>query len=236
MRKISISLAIAAFALSMSAQDLDKIINDHYKASGQEKLSNIGTVCTKGKVVAMGMESPITMYQSRPGKLRTEMNIMGQKMIQTFNGKTGWLYAPAMGITSPQAMGGDELKSIASQAEINSPLWDYKARGNKAELAGSSADGSAHRIKITTAEGDEMTVSISKETSLISSILTNQVVNGMENEIEIKFKDYKPVKGIPAAHYMAVEMGGQPISTFTFESIEYDRKLDAALFEKPGVE
>jgi hypothetical protein len=164
------------------------------------------------------------------------MNIMGQKMIQTFNGSTGWLYAPAMGVTSPQEMGSDELKSIASQAEINSPLWDYKTKGNKAELAGSTADGSAHKVRITTAEGDEMTVSISKETSLISSILTSQVVNGMESEIVIKFKDYKQVKGIPAAHYMAVEMGGQPISTFTFESIEYDKKLDASLFEKPVVE
>ena len=236
MHKLTISFAIAAFAISLSAQDMDKILNDHYMASGQDKLAKISTISSTGKVVAMGMESPITMYQSRPGKLRTEMSIMGQKMIQTFNGTTGWIYAPAMGVTTPQEMGGDELKNLSMQTEINSPLWDYQSRGTKAELAGSSKDGSSHKVKITTAEGLEMTVFISKETSLISSILTSQVVNGMESEIEIKFKDYRQVKGIPAAHYMAVEMGGQPVSTFTFESIEYDKKLDAALFEKPVVQ
>lgn len=236
MRKLTISLAIAAFAISLSAQDLDKILSDHYKASGQEKLSQISTVVSTGKMVAMGMESPVTMYRSRPGKLRTEMSIMGQKMIQTFNGTTGWLYAPGMGITQPQELGKEELQGASIQTDINSPLWDYQARGSKAELAGSSADGSSHKVKITTADGNEMTILISKETSLISSILTNQVVNGMEGAIEIKLKDYKQVRGIPTVHYMAIEMGGQPITTFTFESIEYDRQLDAALFEKPALQ
>lgn len=236
MRKITISLAIACIAISLSAQDLDKILSDHYKASGQDKLTEISTVSSTGKMVAMGMESPITMYQSRPGKLRTEMSIMGQKMIQTFNGTSGWLYAPAMGIAQPQELGAEELKNVTLQTEINSPLWDYQAKGNKAELLGSSTDGSSHRVKITTADGNEMTILINKETSLISSILTKQTVNGMESAIEIKFKDYKQVKGIPAAHYMAIEMGGQPITTFTFESIEYNKQLDAALFEKPAVQ
>lgn len=236
MRRLTISFAIAAIAISLSAQDLDKILSDHYKASGQDKLSEISTVSSTGKMVAMGMESPITMYQSRPGKLRTEMSIMGQKMIQTFNGTSGWLYAPAMGITQPQELGAEELKNVTLQTEINSPLWDYQGKGNKAEFLGSSTDGSSHRVKITTADGNEMTILINKETSLISSILTNQTVNGMESAIEIKFKDYKQVKGIPAAHYMAIEMGGQPITTFTFESIEYNKQLDAALFEKPVVQ
>lgn len=236
MRKLTISLAIAAFAISLSAQDLDKILSDHYKASGQDKLSKISTVSTKGRVVAMGMESGITMYQSRPAKLRAEMDIMGQKMIQTYNGTTGWLYAPSLGVTQPQQLGGGELKGIASQAAINSPLWDYQAKGNKAELLGSSEDGSDHKVKITTAEGDEMTIFISKETSLISRMLSRQLINGMESEIEIELKDYKQVKGIPAAHYMATKMGGQLISTFTFESIEYDKPMDASLFEKPVVQ
>ena len=236
MRKITISLAIISIAISLSAQDLEKILSDHYKASGQDKLSKISTVSSTGKMVTMGMESPVTMYQSRPGKLRTEMNFMGQKMIQTFNGTTGWLYAPAMGITQPQQLGAEELKNASIQTAINSPLWDYQARGIKAELLGGSQDGSSHRVKITSADGNEMTILINKETSLISSILTNQVVNGMESTIEIKFKDYKQVKGIPAAHYMAIEMGGQTMTSFTFESIEYDQQLDAALFEKPAVQ
>jgi hypothetical protein len=58
----------------------------------------------------------------------------------------------------------------------------------------------------------------------------------MEMEIETELKDYKTVKGIPTAHYIGSKMGGQPISTITLESVEYNKSLDNSLFEKPVVE
>lgn len=237
MSRITAFFAIAALAISsVSAQNLDKILNDHYKASAQDKMSEISTVTIKGNVSTMGMQMGLTIYQSRPGKLRVEADLAGSKMIQTYDGTTGWTYAPAMGITEPQQLGQQELKSIMSQAEMDSPLWDYQAKGNKLELLGTSDDGSAYKVKVSTSEGDQMTIFINKETSLISKMITIQSVNGMESEIETDVKDYKNVKGIPVAHYMATKMGGQVISTITFDNIEYDQILDAALFEKPGIQ
>jgi outer membrane lipoprotein-sorting protein len=236
MRRLILLFTVAAFALSVSAQDLDKILNDHYKASGQDKISQIKTVTITGKLSTMGMESGLTMYQARPTKLRVEAFIMGGKMIQTYNGTTGWIYGPTIGITQPMEMSAADLKNVVSQAEINSPLWDYEAKGNKLELAGMSDDGSAYKVKLTTADGDEMFICISKETSLMSKVLTSQMVNGMESDIEIEFKDYKTVKGIPTAHYMGTKMGGQTMSTITFETIDYDKDLDPSLFEKPAIQ
>jgi outer membrane lipoprotein-sorting protein len=236
MRRLILSIAIGAFAISLHAQDLNKILDDHYKASGQDKLSEITSISIQGNLVAMGMESGITIYQARPNKLRIEASLMGSKMIQTFNGTTGWTYAPGMGVTEPLEMGTEELKGILNQANMDSPLWDYEAKGNKVELLGSSADGSAWKLKLTSADLGEITIFISKETSLISKINTVQNAQGMEMEIETELKDYKAVKGIPTAHYIGSKMGGQPVSTITFESIEYDKKLDPALFEKPAVQ
>jgi outer membrane lipoprotein-sorting protein len=237
MRRLTISLIFAVFAItSMSAQDLDKILNDHFKASAQEKMSNITSTTMKGKVVAMGMETEITLYQARPNNLRMEMTIMGSPMITTYNGTTGWTYAPAMGIAEPMEMGTDELKIALDQANMDSPLWNYKEKGNNLELLGTSEDGSAYKIKLTKAEGDEMVLFISKESSLMSKLIINQSVNGMDAEIEMEMKDYKTVKGIPKAHYMATKMSGQTVSTITFESIEYNKPLDSSLFGKPVVE
>ena len=237
MRKLSISFVLAAFALtSLAAQDLDKILNDHFKATAQEKLLNITSTTMTGKVVAMGMETTITLYQARPNKLRMEMTIMGSQMITTFNGTTGWTYAPAMGITEPMEMGPDELGAALDQANIDSPFWNYKEKGYNVELLGNSEDGSAYKIKLTKAEGDEMLILISKESSLMSKVVTSQVVNGMDADIEMVMKDYKTVKGIPVAHYMATKMSGQLISTITFESIEFNKALDSSLFGKPVVE
>ncbi len=237
MRRLTISFLIAVFAITaLSAQDLDKILNDHYKASAQDKISKITSTTMNGKLVFMGMETGVTIYQARPLKFRLEAEIMGSKMIQTYNGTTGWTYMPAMGVTEPREMGTDELKGVINQANIDSPLWDYKDKGNKVELLGTSEDGSANMIKLTTAEGDEITIYISRETSLMSKIITIQMAQGMENEIETELKDYKVVEGIPTAHYMGSKMGGQVMSAVTFESIEYNRTLDDSLFGMPVIE
>ena len=237
MRRLTISFAIAIFAITaLSAQDLDKILNDHYKASAQDKMSNITSTTMIGKSVAMGMESAISIYQARPNNLRLEVSVAGTKIIQTYNGTTGWLYAPIMGVADAREMTQDELKTVLQQANMDSPLWDYKAKGNSIELIGTSDDGSAYKLKLNTAETGDMTIYISKETSLISRIISVQMGQGMETEIEMELKDYKNVKGIPTAHYMGTKMGGQVVSTTTFESIEYNKTLDSALFGKPVIE
>ena len=237
MRRLTISFLIAVFAITaLSAQDLDKILNDHYKASAQDKMSKITSTTMNGKLVVMGMETGVTIYQARPLKFRLEAEFMGSQMIQTYDGTTGWTYMPAMGVTEPTKMGTDELKGVLNQANMDSPLWDYKDKGNNVELLGASEDGSANIIKLTTAEGDEITVWISKETSLMSKVITIQMAQGMETEIETELKDYKVVDGIPTAHYMGSKMGGQVISAVTFESIEFNKTLDDSLFGKPVVE
>jgi len=238
MRRLIISFVLAVFAVSfLNAQNLDKILNDHYKASGQDKISKITSTTISGKIniAALGMESGITLYQARPNKLRIEADLMGSKMIQTYNGTSGWVYAPMMGMTQPQEVGAEELKSLITQAQMDSPLWDYKAKGASVELL-SSDNAGAYHLKLTSAEGDEMTFFIDKGTSLISKITTTQMANGMEMEIETEMKDYKTVKGIPTAHYISTKMSGQVASTITFESIEYNKSLDSSLFEKPVIE
>ena len=237
MRRLTISLIFAVFAItSMSAQDLDKILNDHFKATAQEKMSKITSTTMKGKVVAMGMETDITIYQARPNNFRMEMPFMGSQMITTYNGTTGWTYAPAMGITEPMEMGTDELKVVLDQANMDSPIWNHKEKGNNLELLGTSEDGSAYKIKLTKADDAEMTIFISKESSLMSKVISSRNVNGMDAEIESEMKDYKMIKGIPVAHYMASKMSGQLVSTITFESIEFNKALDSSLFGKPVVE
>jgi outer membrane lipoprotein-sorting protein len=237
MRRLTLLFVIAAFAITaLSAQDLDKILNDHYKASAQDKISKITSTTMIGKSVAMGMETEMAIYQARPNNLRLEVNVMDTKIIQTYNGTTGWLYAPIRGVTEAREMTHDELKTVLDQADMDSPLWDYKAKGKSLELLGTSDDGSAYKLKLSTSEGDVMTIFISKKTSLLSKIITTQMAQGMETEIEIELKDYKVVKGIPTAHYMAIKMGGQVMSTTTFESVEYNKALDSAIFEKPVIE
>ena len=239
MRKLLISTAIIALALSsVQAQNLDQILKDLYKASGQEKMTKIKTVVTTGILtyVTAGMESSITMYQARPNKLRLEAEFMGSKVIQTYNGTTGWMYAPAMGVSEPQEMGAEEIKTVLQQANFESPLWNYQEKGSSVELAGSSDDGSAHKVKMTQKDGEVMTFFIDKKSHLISGLVMVQIMGGAEAEVESSMKDYKAVNGIQTAHYVSTKMDGAVVVTMIIESREYDKEIDPALFEKPVVE
>jgi len=240
MRKLLYTIAIAAFAtISLQAQNLDQILKDHYKAHGQDKIAQVNTMVATYKMALTalgGMEMSLTIYQARPNKMRAETNMMGTQSITTYNGTTGWMLNPGMGVTEPQQMDEDEIRGAMQQAQFDSPLWNYKDKGNTLELLGSSDDGSAYVLKMTQKEGEPMTLMIDKKTSLITGITTHQLMGGSETEVQVNMKDYKTVKGIPTAHYMATKINGELMATMTLESIEYNQDLDPALFEKPETE
>ena len=214
------------------------VLENHYKAAAQEKMEKVETVVTSGKNVytMAGIESSFTMYQGRPNKIRVQGEFQGSRVVQTFNGVTGWMYAPAMGIPEPKEMKGEELEAILNQSEFENPLWNYKEKRNSLDLVGVSEDGSADHIKLTTEDGDELNFFITKKDHLISSIKSIQVMGGSETEIEVVLKDYKNVKGIPVAQYVVTKMNGEVVTTIEIEKVEFNRKIDPALFEKPTTE
>ena len=118
MRILFIAFSLLSLTLiTTNAQDLKTILDAHYKAAAQEKMEKIETITTKGKNMysMAGLESGFSMYQARPNKLRIEAEVQGTQVIQTFNGETGWMYAPAMGISEPKELSGQELETILNQ-------------------------------------------------------------------------------------------------------------------------
>ncbi|MEN8228521.1 MAG: hypothetical protein ABFS38_10235 [Bacteroidota bacterium] len=238
MRSLLVTLSVVLVSVASSAQELEKILDSHYKASSQEKMQKMRTIITSGKNIysMAGFESSFTMYQARPNKIRIQGEFQGSELIQTYNGQTGWIYAPAMGIAEPREIKGEELEAILNQTEFENPLWNYEEKGNELEHIGTSDDGSADHLKLNTKDGDELNFFINKKSHLITSIKSSQVMGGSETEIEIILKDYKNVKGIPVAQYIVTKMNGEVATTIDIEKVEYNKKIDPALFEKPTIE
>jgi outer membrane lipoprotein-sorting protein len=236
MRKIILPLFLLIASLSgAQAQNLESILEAHYKAASMEKMQKIETIFTTGKNMysMAGIESSFTMYQTRPNKLRIEAEVQGSKLIQTYNGEKGWMYAPAMGISQPKELSEQELETILNQAEFENPLWNYEEKGNTIEVIGSSEDDSEDHLKLTNEKGDVLNFFISKDTHLITTIKSTQLMGGSDQEIEINMKDYKNVKGIPVSHYLSTKLEGQIVYTITIEKVEYNQDLDPAMFDKP---
>lgn len=231
-------ILITVFILCSSAvgsQDLVSILDIHYEAAAAEKMDKVGTIITRGKNIQSmtGYESPFTVYQSRPNKIRIEAEIQGSQTVQTFNGKEGWMYAPVMGISEPKEMKDNELESLIAQAEFEDPLWKYAERGNRLELAGESEEGNTYQIRLINGEGEMLDYFIDRDSHMISSFKTIQVMGGSETEVEVFQEDYKEVSGIPLAHKHITKMDGQVVSTVLIDRIEINGRIDTALFERP---
>src|SRR5260370_30997298 len=78
-------------------------------------------------------------------------------MIGIDDGKgNGWGVNPFAENKDVQPMSAEDLKSISDEADFDGPLVDYKAKGNRIELAGKEDfDGKpAYRLKLTSQNGE----------------------------------------------------------------------------------
>jgi len=89
----------------------------------------------------MGQELPMEMKMKRPNKFRVEMEMMGQKMVQAYDGEKGWMIAPWLS-PDPQALEGDQLKQAMEQTDFEGELYNYKQKGSTVDFVGKvNADG-----------------------------------------------------------------------------------------------
>ena len=238
MKTLKVTLVILFCSLvSLTAQELASVLDAHFKAMSIEKMNKVETLITTGKSIlsSAGIESPFVIYQSRPNLLRVEGTFQGSELIQTYDGKTGWTYAPALGMEEPIELKGKELETLLNQVQFESPLWNYAESGATLELAEPGGPGAYDHLILTSKEGVRGHYYLNRETHLLSFIRSVQPMGGSEAEIEVLFSDYKSVKGIPFAYSIVTKMNGQVVTTSLIDHVDVNRNIDPAMFEKPGV-
>jgi len=230
---IVIALMLLAF-IGTQAQSLDDVLAKHFEATGQEKLEAVQTFFVKAKMSMMGMEMPMTMQMKKPNKFRIDMEVMGQKIEQGFDGESGWMRNPMMG-SGITDLKGAELKQAMQQADLQGELYDYKAKGHTAELIGKvNSDGKeAYRIKFTNADGTVKDYYIDANSYLISKVKAKVEQMGQTLDIETNILEYKDFDGIKIGSKMEVNtpMGTQ---SMVMEEIKLDEKMDDSIFARPA--
>ncbi len=236
MYKLSLFIIFFLISAAIRAQNLESILEAHYKASASEKMEKVNTIITHGRNVnsMAGIESAFTIYQSRPHKILIEAEYQGSKVLQSYNGDAGWIYAPRMGISEPEQITGDELETLLAQAEIDDPLWNFRQKGSTLELVSEEPKNSEYQIRLTTAKNLIRDFFISSESFLITSYRTLQLMGGTETEIEVILEDYREVEGIPIAHRLISKMNGQVVGNILIDKVEINKYIDPAKFDKPS--
>ncbi len=231
-----LGLIILAGTLTLSAQDVDKILENYFEVIGQDKVSDIKTIVSKGKAMQMGMEFPIVLYQKRPGMMRMEAEIQGTKMVQAYNGESGWAIMPWTGSMEPQDMGEDQNKSLEQMADMDGDLYNWKEKGFDLTLVGEEdMEGTpVYKLKLVKPDGDEFLYYIDSENYVVLRVDSKVNVQGAEVESSSYYSNFKPVEGMIMAHSIESRMGDQVTMQIVLESFEIDTELDNSLFEKPS--
>jgi outer membrane lipoprotein-sorting protein len=171
----------------------------------------------------------------RPGKMRTEVEVQGNKMLQVINGETGWTVIPWSGSTEPQDMTPDEAKVMKDQTDFEGPLYKWKEKGHTVELIGKEdMEGSlVYKIKVTRANGNIETHYIDSENFIPLKISSVIKIQGNDVENDTYPGNYKEVNGAMMPFSIENKSKGQTISNVIIDKYEVDKEVDDNLFLKP---
>ena len=229
---------IAFFSFSGITQEmnLEQVLAKYYQTIGTNNVKDWKSLTLVGKSAAQGMEFPVTIYMKRPEKIRVEVEIQGNKMIQAFDGKTGWSIAPWSGSSEPQDMTADEVKGMKKQADFEGSLYNWKEKGHKAELLGKEdMEGTAvYKIKLIRADENIETYFIDAEDFVPIKVITVMKIQGNENESETYPSNYKEVNGAMMPFALENKYKGQSVSHVVIEKYEINKEVNDSLFMKPA--
>ncbi len=239
MKKCMIAILIIAVMSGtvLFSATLDKVLEKNYAArGGLEKLKAVKTTKILGKGIRQGMEFPISMIMKRPNKMRVEVEVMGKKIIQCYNGKKAWWIMPLMGIEEPTEMPEEQAKDTIEQAELMDPLVDYKAAGHKLELLGKEdMEGTeVYKLKLTRKDNKkELFFFLDVESGITIKSSAYRKRAGNEVLVETYYGDYKEVDGVMLPYQTESKFDGQTGLTITVTSYKLNEKVDDAIFEIP---
>ena len=221
--------------VSISAQTADEIIANNLKAKGGvEKLKSISSVKMTAKMSAQGRELPMTVYSKRPNLLRQEIKLPEATVVQAFDGTTAWVIPPgeeaAREVTGPQAEGARK------NADFDSPLLDYAAKGHKVVLVGKDKVGGVevYHLRLVKKDGNIEHYYIDPTTNLEVKRTAEVDGAGGTQLLESELSNYKSVEGMMVPHTIKQSMGGMPVSQMTIESIVFNGPMDDSLFKMPA--
>jgi outer membrane lipoprotein-sorting protein len=235
MKKI-ICLIITIFITSaFNAQTLDEVLQKYFKAVNQEKLNTVKTMIIKGKVLQGGLEIPLTMYQKRPLKLRTEATLQGMSVVTVFDGEKGWMVNPFMGQTEAQEIPAEQIEQTKDQADIDGYFYNYDKKGIKLELLPTETLDSVqvYNIAVTKPNGDIINNYIDTKTGLIFKIRSKVNIQGTQTEAETFMSNYKNFEGLVYPGDIESKVGGQTMAKIVIDNMDINKDLDDTLFTKP---
>lgn len=233
MLRLGVLLALTASAAS--AQTADDIVARHLKARGADKWRQIQTMKVTAVITRQGVPpTHLTTLSKRPNLVRQEATEDNHTVfIEAYDGKTAWGITPMS--PDPQELEGATAKTLADQADFDTVLMDYKAKGHTVELIGKEkiGDRDVYHLKVTRKNGVIQHYYIDAETWLEARIATNVGPPARELKFVSEPSQFRDVDGVMMPFHITQGISGMPQVEISVEKIEFNVPVDDAVFRMP---
>lgn len=242
MKKVLILFVMIVFFLTLWVSEgfgmsTGDVLKKMVEAQGGKKiLAHIKDSSYSGtmELIPMSANGPISIYWKSPNKRRSDIEILGMKIIQAYDGKTAWM-------DNSQGGGVQEIpekfaKALIRQAMGYDTLFNAKKYGLTFTLKGKEKVNDAEYIVLeqTFPDGYKMTSYVDPKTYLVyktKGTTFNQA--GAEVEAEIFPSDYKEVSGMVIPHALKVFQEGREFIKMTIDKVSFNSGVDDSLFKMP---
>lgn len=245
------ALAMLALAGVAQAQTVDEIVARNLQArGGVEKLKAMTSAKITGDVDQQGRKIHIVNWAKRPNSMRREMEATppppspGRVSIP---GSTGTMKAVIatdgahVWTISPMSMGAEELTGpqadgMKVDADFDSVLLDYKAKGTAIQLVGTEPINGkpAYHLKITKKSGQVQRSYLDTETALEVRTSSDVEQDGTKMTMTTDLSNYQTVEGLSMPFTMKQSVNGQPVAEITITKMEINIPVDDGLFKMPA--
>lgn len=232
-RCLRLSLLLALLAPAAGAQTLDEVLAKHAAAhGGLEKWRAVNTLIVTGTQVAFSNAAPFRYEWRRPEGSRYEHSAMGQAITVAHDGSATWWIQPVLQITEPAAVPEEHAALARRAVEIDCPLVDAAAKGNKAELLGKEElDGQpALKLKVTRKDGAEETWYLDPGTYREIARFDRTLDFNEAKDRWTYYTDFRTVEGLVIPHRQDQEYSIRHVA-LTVEKVEVNPEIDPGRFK-----
>lgn len=223
---------VAIVSISVvKAQSVDEIVDKYIQAmGGKQKLSSLQTVKMTGSLNSMGNEVSLVITRKNLVGSRIDFSIAGTENYQIVTPAKGIVFMPIQGMAEPTEMPERDFKSGQTQLDIQSPLLNYKEKGNLVELLGTEKvdNEDSYKLKLTYKNGIVTNYFISVKVNRVIKTTGKRVVNGEELDVETRLSNYKQnADGYWFAYTITSSIQGET----NLEKIETNISVDENIFK-----
>lgn len=224
-------MLLAAFPNSpTNAQSAEKILKQATKAAGGEKaIKRIKSWAAAGAVTRTrdGATGEFAESATQPNLYRISLNLGGEELGWTFNGKSSW----SRNAQALSTLTGDASRDFQLRAAYRNYRWlNYKSDKSKASFGGQSKIGgvAVNRIALTTIKNAKLNLYFDARTGLL---LRDEMLVGATT-VTTDYGDYRAIDGVMEPFQQIIHLGEDEY-TVALNGVLHNGTTNRALFEQP---